>query len=83
MTDGGETPIADVSALLWEESKRQIVRQEADLDGLRNQATAILSVSSVVVAIFGSASVLLHRHTQVNPVAAGVGLGASLYQSFA
>jgi hypothetical protein len=49
----GETPIADSSALLWEEAQRQIVRQEADLDGLRNRATALLTVASVVAALFG------------------------------
>jgi hypothetical protein len=44
---------AEAAALVWEESRRQIVRQEADVDGLRTRAVALLSVSSLVAGLFG------------------------------
>jgi hypothetical protein len=49
-----DTPLKDSAALLWTESQRQITRQEADLDGLRNRAVAMLSVASIVAALFGT-----------------------------
>ena len=68
------TPLADSSALLWEEARRQIVRQEADLDNLRNRATALLSVSSIVAAIFGAHVGLLSSHPSYVKVAIGFAL---------
>lgn len=40
--------------MLWEEARRQLVRQEAVLDTLRTQAVAMLSVASIVAGLFGS-----------------------------
>jgi hypothetical protein len=40
--------------LLWDEARRQLVRQEAALDTLRTQAVAVLSVASIVAGLFGS-----------------------------
>ncbi|HVC08241.1 MAG TPA: hypothetical protein VND98_11750 [Solirubrobacterales bacterium] len=42
------------AAMLWEEARRLIARQEAVLDTLRNQAVAILSVAAIVAGLFGS-----------------------------
>jgi hypothetical protein len=42
------------AAMVWEEARRLIVRQEAVLDTLRTQAVAILSVASLVAGLFGS-----------------------------
>jgi hypothetical protein len=42
------------AAMVWEEARRLIVRQEAVLDTLRVQAVAILSVSSIVAGLFGA-----------------------------
>ncbi len=41
-------------AMLWEEARRQLVRQELVLDTLRTQAVAMLSVASIVAGLFGS-----------------------------
>lgn len=40
--------------MLWEEARRQLVRQESVLDTLRTQAVAMLSVPSIVAGLFGS-----------------------------
>jgi hypothetical protein len=48
-----DTPLKDSAALLWAEVQRQMTRQEASLDGLRNRAVAMLSVASIVAALFG------------------------------
>jgi hypothetical protein len=40
--------------MLWEEARRQLVRQESVLDTLRTQAVAVLSVASIVAGLFGS-----------------------------
>ena len=54
-----ETPFtlpsnAEATAMLWDEGRRLLVRQEAVLDALRGQAVAILSVASIVAGLFGS-----------------------------
>src|ERR1019366_3655068 len=56
-----DTHNADAGALLWEESRRQIIRQESDVDSLRNRAVALLSVTSLVAGLFGG-RVLAHGH---------------------
>ena len=60
MTD--DTPLKDSAALLWAEAQRQITRQEADLDNLRNRAVAMLSVASIVAALFGTHVVTSNPH---------------------
>ena len=40
--------------MLWEEARRQLVRQESVLGTLRTQAVAMLSVASIVAGLFGS-----------------------------
>jgi hypothetical protein len=59
---GDDTPLQDAAALLWDESRRQITRQESDLDTLRNRAVALLSVSSIVAGLFGGRLVTAHHH---------------------
>jgi hypothetical protein len=59
-----DTPLKDSAALLWAEAQRQISRQEADLDALRNRAVALLSVSSIVAALFGSHIATTHLSTR-------------------
>lgn len=59
MPDEGEqtnqSPSNEAAALLlWGEALRMLQRQEANLDTLRNQAVAVLSVASVVAGLFGS-----------------------------
>lgn len=51
-----ETPPSndEAAAMLWDEARRLLVRQEATLDTLRGQAVAILSVASIVAGLFGS-----------------------------
>jgi hypothetical protein len=61
MTDEG-TPLADSSAILWDEVRRQIVRLVADLDNPRSRAVARQSVSSLIAPVFGAAFGLLHAH---------------------
>lgn len=51
---GAVTPNSPAETMLWEEARRQLVRQEAVLDTLRTQAVAVLSVSSIVAGLFGS-----------------------------
>lgn len=41
-------------AMLWDEARRQLVRQEAALDTLRTQAVAVLSVAAIVAGLFAS-----------------------------
>ncbi len=57
-----DTSLQDAAALLWDESRRQITRQESDLDTLRNRAVALLSVSSIVAGLFGGRLVTVHHH---------------------
>ena len=57
------TPLKDSAALLWDESRRQITRQEADLDTLRSRAVALLSVSSLVAGLFGARATTHHHPT--------------------
>jgi hypothetical protein len=47
--------------MLWEEARRQLVRQEAGLDTLRTQAVAVLSVASIVAGLFGAHVMTAHR----------------------
>lgn len=66
-------PVPDNGAVLWmiwDEARRQLVRQEAALDTLRNQALAALSVSAIVAGLFGS-------HLTARPAAAVVAATAS------
>ena len=58
------TPLKDSAAVLWAEAQRQMTRQEADLDAVRNRAVALLSVSSVVAALFGSHIATGHLSTR-------------------
>jgi hypothetical protein len=58
----GDNPRRDSAAILWEESRRQISRQESDLDTLRTRAVALLSVSSLVAGLFGGRVVSTHPH---------------------
>jgi hypothetical protein len=58
------SPLRDASAILWTEAQRQITRQEADLTALRNRAIAMLSVSSLVAALFGSHIATVHLSTR-------------------
>lgn len=37
---------------VWEESRRLLIRQEADLDTLRTRAVTVLSVAAAVAALF-------------------------------
>jgi hypothetical protein len=49
-----ETELRDAAVLLWEEARRQLERQEADLDSLKTRALATLSVAALVAGFFGS-----------------------------
>ena len=62
------TALADAAGLLWDESRRQITVQEADLGTLRTRAVALLSVSSVVAGLFGGrvVSTAAHHPTYVD-----------------
>ena len=60
-----DTPNKDSAALLWAEAQRQIIRQEADLNNLRNRAVAMLSVASIVAALFGTRIATEHRSLRV------------------
>jgi len=51
---------APAIAMLWEEARRLLVRQEAALDTLRTQAVAALSVGALVAGLFGSHLVSAH-----------------------
>lgn len=51
---------APAIAMLWEEARRLLVRQEAALDTLRTQAIAVLSVGAIVAGLFGSHVVSTH-----------------------
>lgn len=44
----------EVATLLWEQAQRQLAQQSSDLDTLRTLAIAMLSVASLVAALFGS-----------------------------
>jgi len=48
-------------AMIWSEALRLLVRQEACRDTLRTHALALLSVSSIVAALFGSHVVPSHQ----------------------
>ena len=68
MTDTGP-PEGDIdpreeaaAAVLWDESRRQITRQEAGLDSLRTRAVALLSVSSLVAGLFGGRFANIRSH---------------------
>ena len=60
-----DTPNKDSAALLWAEAQRQITRQEADLNNLRNRAVAMLSVASIVAALFGTRIATEHHSVRV------------------
>ena len=45
--------LAGTANLIYEEARRQIVRQEANLDGMRARATTLLSASGLVNSLFG------------------------------
>lgn len=80
-----DTPLKDSAALLWVEAQRQITRQEADLDSLRNRAIALLSVSSIVAALFGSHIATVHLSTRatIATIAALVAFGLGALVSLA
>jgi hypothetical protein len=69
------TPLKDAAALLWAEAQRQMTRQESDLDNLRNRAVALLSVASIVAALFGSHIATTHP-SATTKIASGVALVA-------
>ena len=48
------------AAMVWDEARRLLVRQEAVLDTLRTQAVAILSVGAIVAGLFGSRLLPVH-----------------------
>jgi hypothetical protein len=50
----------EASAVLWEQSKAEIARQDSDVDSLRTRAVALLSVGTLVGGLFGSR--LPHGH---------------------
>ncbi|MGD0320090.1 MAG: hypothetical protein ABSC00_00555 [Acidimicrobiales bacterium] len=56
------SPLQDSAALLWDESRRQITSQAAELDTLRTRAVAILSVASLVAGLFGGRIVATDHH---------------------
>ena len=60
-----DTPLKDSAALLWSEAQRQITRQESDLDSLRTRAVALLSVASIVAALFGTRIATDHHSGRV------------------
>jgi hypothetical protein len=43
---------ADAAAIIWDHAKAQIAKQSADLSSLRTRALGMLSVASVVAALF-------------------------------
>ena len=40
------------AAMVWEEAKRLLERQEADLDTLRTSSIAVLTAGSIVAGLF-------------------------------
>jgi hypothetical protein len=54
LQEGANQRAAAAARLLWDESLRQVVRQEADLDELRTRTVALLSVTAIVAGLFGS-----------------------------
>jgi hypothetical protein len=66
--------------MLWDEARRQLVRQEAALDTLRTQAVAVLSVASIVAGLFGSQ---VTRTNQPGSVDLAVGAALALFATTA
>lgn len=46
----------ETQAIIWDEAKRLLVRQEANLDGLRTRALALLSAGGLIAGLFAAAS---------------------------
>ena len=86
MPEGADTRSnGPAAAMLWEEERRLLSRQEAALDTLRTQAVAILSVGALVAGLFGSHIVPGHHHglTEVGIVVALVLFAISVVLSLA
>jgi hypothetical protein len=60
-----------VTMTVWEESRRLLIRQEADLDTLRTRAVTVLSVAAAVAGLF------LPRLPDSRSVFANVALGCA------
>lgn len=56
------------TAILWEQAKAHITKQDADLDSLRTRAVALLSAGALVGGLFGSR--LPHGHRPLMNVVA-------------
>lgn len=46
--------LKEATALLWDEARRQLEEQRSTLESLRSRSVALLSVASLVAALFGS-----------------------------
>jgi len=67
---------ATVGTLLWEESRRQLVRQESDLDSLRLRAAGILSVAALVAGLLGPHVQLANHGWRAVPLGFALGFFA-------
>jgi len=77
MADSEVPPSNDAAvAMLWDEARRLLVRQEATLDTLRGQAVAILSVASIVAGLFGSRLLPTGQLSAFSVVMIGIALAA-------
>jgi hypothetical protein len=67
--------LKEAAALLWEEARRQIEEQRSTLESVRSRSVALLSVASLVAALFGS-HILRGEHRWWVTVAIVVALAA-------
>lgn len=66
------------AGLLWAEAQRQMDEQKTSLESLRTRAVALLSVGSLVAALFGSRLTNLHHLHEVAFAGALAAFGLSV-----